>query len=497
MSSIQTNVSSLYAQENLRVNNLFQATTIARLTSGYRINSSGDDAAGLAIANQFRSDIAELTQGVRNANDGISQLQIVDGGLSNISKTLDRLRTLATQSASTTFTGNRTTVNNEYQELLREITRQSGSIGLVSGGSNNVNTSVFIGGGNTQANSQVQVDLSGAANRVDATSLGLGSSSVSAGGVTLTGNTVTTLNTATNFLNTAAEQTFTFRLYESGSSANVNVAVTITGDAGGLTGQEVLNALNATSIASYGIAAVITGDGALAFGGTRAFTVTTDTASAAAVATDNSTAVNLGNYNRTQAVAAVTDSTAAEIVTFQNGQGSVNVTFTTVTGATQAAAATAINAATASLGIYAVIDGDGTDLSIQSTNSFSIVKTQAATAGSVFDGGVGAKTVTAPNTTATTTGNALATLALLETAVTNLGLVQGKVGTAQNKLAYAINLAQSQINNFAAAESRIRDTDVAAEAANLTKAQVLQQASLAALAQANSAPQAVLALLRG
>src|ERR1035437_2593275 len=100
MISVQTNLNSLLAQENLRVNNEFQSRTIQRLTSGYRINSSGDDAAGLAVANQFRSSTAELNQGVRNANDGISQLQIIDGGLSNISNMLDRLKTLATQSAS-------------------------------------------------------------------------------------------------------------------------------------------------------------------------------------------------------------------------------------------------------------------------------------------------------------------------------------------------------------------------------------------------------------
>jgi len=75
--SIQTNVNSLVAQENLRVNGDFQSRTIQRLTSGYRINSSGDDAAGLAVANKFRSDTAELTQGIRNANDGVSQLQII------------------------------------------------------------------------------------------------------------------------------------------------------------------------------------------------------------------------------------------------------------------------------------------------------------------------------------------------------------------------------------------------------------------------------------
>ena len=93
--SIQTNVSSLVAQEHLRVNQLFQQKTINRMTSGYRINASADDAAGLSIANKYRSDITELTQGVRNANDGISALQVIDGGLANIGSTLDRLKTFA------------------------------------------------------------------------------------------------------------------------------------------------------------------------------------------------------------------------------------------------------------------------------------------------------------------------------------------------------------------------------------------------------------------
>src|SRR5260370_17131036 len=83
--SIQTNVTSLMAQQNLNINQLFESRTIQRLTSGFRINSSGDDAAGLAVANQYRADIAELTQGVQNASNGLTQLQIVDGGLNTIS----------------------------------------------------------------------------------------------------------------------------------------------------------------------------------------------------------------------------------------------------------------------------------------------------------------------------------------------------------------------------------------------------------------------------
>src|SRR4051812_36807548 len=172
--SIQTNVNSLVAQENLRVNSNFQSMTIQRLTSGYRINSSADDAAGLAIANKFRSDTAELSQGVRNANDGISQLQIIDGGMNNISKMLDRLRTLATQSASGTFTGTRSVVNSEFQSLLSEIDRQAQSIGLNTGGTFAKTLDVYIGGGSGSqnvANAVVSLDLT--KSTVDSQSLGL------------------------------------------------------------------------------------------------------------------------------------------------------------------------------------------------------------------------------------------------------------------------------------------------------------------------------------
>ena len=105
--TVQTNIASLIAQNNLSLNSEFMTQTITRLTSGYRINSSADDAAGLVIAHAYRSNIAELTQGVRNANDGISTLQIIDGGLNNISTMLDRMKTLATESASGTHRSQR------------------------------------------------------------------------------------------------------------------------------------------------------------------------------------------------------------------------------------------------------------------------------------------------------------------------------------------------------------------------------------------------------
>ena len=281
MISIQTNVASLYGQQNLWANGNFQQTTIERLTSGYRINSSADDAAGLAVANALRNERTELTQGVRNANDGVSQLQIIDGGLSNISQILDRLKTLATQAASGTFTGDFTALNNEFTNDLGEIDRQAANIGLNTGGNFAQTLTVYVGGG-----------------------LGTNNGAV---------------------IGTAAE---TINLSNSG--------------------------------------------------------------------VDSST---LGLTSGTVKIDNTTDATAA--------------------------------------------------------------------------------------------------IASIAAAVVSLGQVQGVVGAGINQLNFSIGLAQSQVTNYAADESRIRDADIAAEAANLSKAQVLQQASMAALAQANSTPQSVLSLLRG
>ena len=122
MLSVQTNYASLIAQQNYNANSDFQTKTITAITSGYRINQSGDDAAGLVQANQYRSQVAELSQGVLNANNALSTLQIADGAMNNISTMLDRLKTLATQAASLPDgPGN----DAEFQSVLTEIDREA------------------------------------------------------------------------------------------------------------------------------------------------------------------------------------------------------------------------------------------------------------------------------------------------------------------------------------------------------------------------------------
>src|SRR5690348_15194208 len=263
MISLHTNVDSLNAQRNLNVDNQFQSKTIQQLTSGLRINSSGDDAAGLAIANGLRSTVAELTQGVANANDGVSQLQIVDGGLNNISTILDRLKTLATQSASNTFTGSRATLNQEYQGLLSEITRQATNINLKAGGSFNNVLSVFIGGGSNSTDGSISVDLSGSQSAVDATSLGLSTTNVLGGGVGLSGNTLRLDAPGALFVvgtPTTDDQTFTFNLISNGSATTVTA--TVKASAGGLSLDQVLSSLNG-QLSQYGITAGTDSNGLL------------------------------------------------------------------------------------------------------------------------------------------------------------------------------------------------------------------------------------------
>jgi flagellin len=128
--SIVNNIASVNAQANLSASSLGLNKSLQRLSSGLRINNSGDDAAGLAIANGHRSKVAILTQGVRNANDGLSDLQTKDGALNNISTLLDRLSTLATQAASSSDDNAVSALSAEYGKVIDEIDRQASVAGL-------------------------------------------------------------------------------------------------------------------------------------------------------------------------------------------------------------------------------------------------------------------------------------------------------------------------------------------------------------------------------
>jgi len=501
MISFQTNMPSLVAANNLRVNNLQQQQTITQLTSGYRINNSGDDAAGLAVANGYKSFVSELTQGIRNANDGLATLQIIDGGLSNISTMLNRMKTLATQSATSTFAGNRATLNTEFQGLLAEIDSQAAKIGLGSGSNYasrfNQTLNVYIGGGgDSGATSQVSLSLGGSANRVDSGGLGLTGTTINAGGQTTVGakNLL-----AGSFLTSSATQDFTVNVVD---SAGVNTIVTATvngGSAAGVTGQQAVDQLN-NQLSGYGITASLNSStGFLQFASANAFSVQSAAAGDLTDPTGLSPAVavsNAGLYKVSglTSYVAVTGVNTEQLTISSNGVARI-VSLSASNAGSLASAIDAINTQSAGLGIYAVQNAAGTGIELQSLSTFSYsVDSNGA------QGAFGADTVntaaTAPTVSGGVTGAAQAAITAVNNAVSALGLAQGNVGAGQNWLNYAINLAESQVTNYSAAESRIRDADIAQAAANLTKGQVLAQASVAALSQANAIPQSLLALLK-
>jgi flagellin len=207
--SVVSNISASNAQANLQNTNLGLQKALTRLSSGFRINAAGDDAAGLAVANTYRNTQAVLNQGIRNANDGLSTLQIKDGALNNIGTLLDRLSTLATQSASAASTVDRTALNAEYADVLTEITREGAVAGLATA----QGFSVFISSESTVANGKV----AGTIGAADTTTLTIAGTSITTAalaetalaaikvGVTTLGSAQSTIGTLQNRLQFATQ----------------------------------------------------------------------------------------------------------------------------------------------------------------------------------------------------------------------------------------------------------------------------------------------------
>jgi flagellin len=511
--SLVNNLGSLSSQTKLNATGNKLNATIQRLSTGLRINSSGDDAAGLAIANKYRSDISVLSQGVRNANDGLSTLQIIDGGLNTISNLLDRASTLASQSASDTFTGNRDTLHSEFSKILSEITRQADNIGLSASGNTNANAnnrslSTVIGGGSqsfstSNSNNAVAIDLSGSANRVDATSLSLNTLNIGTGSGSITGaQALTTLSTA---------ETLTFQTVgSSGALTTSTVALS-----SGATASNVVDAINNDStLKAAGLTASLDSSNKLVLTSASFFTVQSTDADGAgqtgiagsSAAAGDIAVTGAANY-RTLTVSAAAGTPGTQTLSFTGSEIGYSGSAKTVTFAAAAAAATGAANAIAAVnndltlrgqGVFAVANkADSSQIQIVSLKNFNLAV--SSTSSAAADNNIDALDVPTAATAGTTTGGATGAKTALDsikTAITNLGKVQGTVGAGQNRLQQAIELATSQITNFQAAESRIRDADVAAEASNMSRLNVLQQAGVAALAQANQSSQAVLSLLR-
>ncbi|GGI16378.1 flagellin [Oxalicibacterium faecigallinarum] len=393
-SVINTNMPSLNAQRNLTTSQNSLATSLQRLSSGLRINSAKDDAAGLAISERFTTQIRGLNQAVRNANDGISLAQTAEGAMSEIGNNLQRIRELAVQSANATNSqSDRDALNAEVKQLTAEIDRVAS---------------------NTNFNGTKLLDGS-----------------------------------------------FAGALFQVGADAGQTISV---------------DTIANTQTSAIG----------------KAFFAETQE-STAAIATGTATAS--GSYADMEINGTTIDSIDIEV-----GDTGTDVAKKLVG---------AINSKLDQTGVYASIDDTG-KLKLESVKAD---KNFEFTAGAI-DGGTGITFAEAGISTTeveatasdatflssvdiTSVAGSQKALEIIDKALTTVSTSRADMGAIQNRFASVVTNLQTSSENLTASRSRIQDTDFAAETANLTRGQILQQAGTAMLAQANSLPNGVLALLQG
>ncbi len=500
---INTNVSSLTAQRNLNTSQSSLATSLQRLSSGLRINSAKDDAAGLAISERMTSQIRGLNQASRNANDGISLAQTAEGALGEIGNNLQRIRELAVQSRNATNSSDdRAALQKEAAQLLQEIDRvanQTSFNGTKLLDGSFMSQAFQIGSEQGQTISITSI--------ADANINALGSwTSVATPAADQTGaapaGTGGSVATSGSFEASAAFSISDF------STDNVSFEVD---------GNAVL--LNADYTDADGVAAEIATQLGAAYtaaaDGTGVITISkvaTGAASTAPVIANFDGDVDGGAATIANPFTGGTSTAGADVTpgTFSALSGAaftINGTNIEVGAAADAATrlndlVSAINAQTGTTGVAASVSSGALTLSsVGGTGEINIGGSGAVTEQTGLTAGNNAATPGSAQVgfsslnISTTTGADNAILAM-DAALKDVNSARADLGAIQNRFSSVITNLASTSENLSAARSRIQDADFAAETANLTRAQILQQAGTAMLAQANSLPQNVLSLLR-
>jgi flagellin len=474
---INTNVMSLNAQRNLSTSANQLATSLQRLSSGLRINSAKDDAAGLAISERLSAQINGLTVAARNANDGISLAQTAEGDLAQIGNNLQRMRELAVQSANASNSvSDRAALNAEVQQLAQEIDRvaQASSFNGVKLLDGTFQAQVFQVGANATSSDQITVDAI-----TNARSSSLGAyNGYNQQNVSVTYN--------------AAPQAFTAAIASASGTQNVNFG-TLATDA-----KAIANAINSSGVSGLQATADVntatgTADGTNAAAGTSTVTI-----NGTAISVTGTTTLATNVANAVQAINGQSASTGVTAV--DTGSG---IRLTAADGrniSVSFAAGSAAGSDLASYGLGGLTNHVGTfDLTYQApTGVNSITFGGALTTGL----GAGAHATTATGTaisaiSVATADGARNALASIDAALSQVSGARATLGATQNRFSSVVASLQTTAENLTASRSRIQDADFAAETAAMTKAQILQQAGTAMVAQANSAPQNVLSLLRG
>jgi len=467
--SINTNISSLTAQRSSGKVQDALSTSMARLSSGLRINSAKDDAAGLAISERFTTQIRGLNQATRNANDAISLAQTAEGALASIGDNLQRMRELSVQSVNATNSASdRAALQQEVSQLKAEIDRvaaqtQFNGINLLDGSFNSQQFQVGANAGQT-----ITINTIASAR---------GSALGASYSASVTGTATTTALGAND-------------LVVNGANVQASVAGSGNGQAAD-SAWAIAQAINAsqTTVTATANATSVTGAAPAAFGAISANTFTINGVNVGAVTagTDIPTqganvasAINL--VSGASGVTASADATTGAVtLTAADGRNIVVGGTVTNTGLT---AATTHGTVSLNTSAAAGISLSGSN---EAYAGFTNNQTQAASLTGTAISAVDISTVSGAN----------AALASIDAALTSVNSSRASLGAVQNRFASTISSLQTTSENLSASRSRIQDADFASETAALSRAQVLQQAATAMVAQANQLPQGVLQLLRG
>jgi flagellin len=479
-SVINTNVASLNSQRNLSTSQASLNTSIQRLSSGLRINSAKDDAAGLAISDRMNSQIKGMTQATRNANDGVSMAQTAEGALSSSGDILQRIRELAVQSSnSSNSASDRKALQTEVTQLTSELDRianttefngqklMDGTMGtanfqvganagqLISMGGANFTTSTY---GNNNAVSGAPSAASGAAISAGTITINgyQGSKDITVGSSSNSSTSAKGVAAAINAESANTGVTATAKT-EAKISASAGSAVTIKLDSNNSSSEQVTISFKVgTSTDADGYAAAIS-----AFNAQSAKTGVTASYDNGGVKLTNTSGANINIANQTGSAS----------VTFQNYDAA---------GAVQGGPVAA-GASSTAVGRVTMDSEQGFSNVSQNSN---IGVPAASTLKKVSDLDV------------TSFDNAQQAIKIADAALASVNSKRAEYGALQSRFESAISNLSSSTENLSASRSRIVDTDFAAETAKMTRGQILQQAGTAMLAQANQLPNGVMSLLR-
>lgn len=474
--TLHTNVTSLVAQNNLTKSSSSMSRSLQRLSSGLRINSAQDDAAGMAISDRMTSQIRTQNLAIRNANDGISVSQVAEGALQEMTNILQRVRELAVQAANTVNTGeDRDSLGSEVTELLDEFNRIAGQTGY-----NGVKVLTGAFDGNFLVSTDVEQNISLKIPDVRGNQVGVGS--------TFDDVNDTSLSGFLDYMGGMNEQPM------SGSTIN-NIKISdVTVAEAHNNSQIKVDAINAKT-SQTGVTAFSMGNGAIgdnialpAAMGEGEFAINGVSINAASTAAD--LVLEINEKTADHGVTAKIDFFSNKLILGNKSGKGIHVQAFTPTARTLSGFANRDTMVKPGQNGVIILNTDFDQTKV----TFDGAATGMSITGIPFTSiNVGQEPVADINISTTYYAN-LAVVTATE-GINHLNTLRGKLGATQNRLESTIANLSNITENLTAARSRVRDTDIAAESAILTKNSILQQASTAILSQANQLPQIALQLL--